>query len=70
MCDQDHINRNDAALRFARIRQEWEEAACDQDLDDVKGSVGLLLNDVEEAVGFEPGEIRKVILSKFCSEVN
>ncbi len=61
MCNEDHINKSEAAIRLARIRQGWEESAYGQNLDDVKGSVGLLLNDVEVAIGFEPGEIREII---------
>lgn len=61
MCDKEHINRIDAGHRLAKIRRGWEEAARGQDLDNVKGSVGLLLNDVEEAIGFDPDEIREMI---------
>ena len=61
MCDKEHINKNDVAHCLAKIRRGWEEADCSQDLDNVKGSVGLLLNDVEEVIGFDPDEIRETI---------
>jgi hypothetical protein len=33
------------------IRQEWEEAADGQPLEEVYGSVGLLLNDIAQSIG-------------------
>jgi len=64
MCDKEYIDRLTAARCLAKIRLGWEEAVCSQDLDDVKGSVGLLLNDVEEAIGFEPGEISELVFQE------
>ena len=61
MCDKEHIDRLEASHRLAKIRHGWEEADCSQDLDNVKGSVDLLLNDVEEVIGFDPDEIRETI---------
>ncbi len=49
MCDKEHINRIETAHRLAKIRRGWEVAVCGQNLDDVKDSVYLMLNDVEEA---------------------
>ncbi len=60
MYGKDHINKLDAAHRLAQIWRGWEEAAYGQDLDHVKCPVGLLLNDVEEATSFEPGEISEI----------
>lgn len=61
MCEKGQANKMEVDHHLAKFREEWEEAACGQDFDDGKWSVDLLLIDVEEATGFEPGEIRKVI---------
>jgi len=46
---------------LTRIRQEWEEAAGGMSLDEVQGSIGLMLVDVVHALGLLPGEVVQVL---------
>jgi len=63
-----YLDRVDAAQGLAKIRKEWEEAAGEQDLEKVKGSVGLLLEDTESAIGFIPGEIQELVSQEIVAE--
>ena len=47
------LERQQVIAALDTIRKEWEEAANGQPLDEVYGSVGLLLNDISTAIGIE-----------------
>ena len=47
------LERRQVIAALDTIRQEWKEAANGQPLEEVYGSVGLLLNDIEAAIGLE-----------------
>ena len=49
----EYLERQQVIAALNTIRQEWEEAADGQPLDEVYGSVGLLLNDIADAIGLE-----------------
>jgi len=53
MLQTDNMERQQAIAALDTIRQEWEEAANGQPLEEVYGSVGLLLNDISAAIGLE-----------------
>ena len=46
---------------LANLRREWQEAANGESLAEVKGSVGLLLDDVCDSIGLD-GEERDHVL--------
>ena len=48
-----YLGWKEAQAALDNIRQEWEEAAEGQPLEEIYGSVGLLLNDISVAIGLE-----------------
>jgi hypothetical protein len=57
----DHLNRAQVIMVLGNIREEWEEAANGKNPIELKGSVGLLLNDVVNAIGLEPDEKASIL---------
>lgn len=54
------LDRDMAIEGLTRIRQEWEEASGGLPLEDVQGSIGLILVDVINALGLLPEEAAQV----------
>jgi hypothetical protein len=68
----DHLKRAQVIMVLRIIREEWEEAANGMNPIEVKGSVGLLLNDVVNAIGLEPDEKASILgprLSKDLKQI-
>ena len=55
------LDRDQAIDGLARIRQEWQEAANGKPLAEIRGNVGLLLEDVANAMGLLPEEVAKIL---------
>ncbi len=55
------LDRDQAIDGLAQLRQEWQEAANGKPLTEMQGNVGLMLEDVANAVGLLPEEIAKVL---------
>ena len=55
---------------ISRIREEWEEVAEGESLVDVKGSVGMLLAEIAEALGLSPEEQRAALGAKLFEDVS
>lgn len=55
------LDRDQAIEGLARIRQEWQEASNGKPLSEMRGNVGLLLDDVVNAMGLLPDEAARVM---------
>ncbi len=51
MWQTEFLERQQVIAALNTIRQEWEQAADGQPLEEMYGSVGLLLNDIAQAIG-------------------
>jgi hypothetical protein len=63
------LKRAQVIMVLKSIREEWEEAANGQNPIELKGSVGLLLNDVVDAIGFRPDERAAILGARLVNEV-
>ncbi len=54
---------------LARVRAEWEEAAGEDSLIEMQGSVGLLLADIARALGLSPVEQIEALGSEMVEEL-
>lgn len=55
------LDRDMAIEGLTNIRQEWEEASGGVPLEEVQGSIGLLLVDIINALGLLPEEAGQVL---------
>ena len=56
------IERKFVVSQIKKLRQEWQDAVGKQaDLDHVRGSVGLILADICNGLGFTPQERIEVL---------
>jgi len=55
------LDRDMAIEGLTRICQEWEKASGGSPLEEVEGSIGLLLTDVVNALGLLPEEVAQVL---------
>jgi len=62
------LDRDQAIDGLARIRQEWQEAANGTPLAEMRGNIGLILEDVANAVGLLPEEVAKVLGSEAITD--
>ena len=62
------LDRDRAIDGLARIRQEWQEAANGMPLADMRGNVGLMLEDVVNAMGLLPEEAARVLGSEAVTD--
>jgi hypothetical protein len=62
-------NRLQLVESLAEFRKEWQEVAESESLINVQASVGLLLTDVLERLGFQPQEQHIVLGAKLYKEI-
>ena len=63
------LNRAQVIMMLRSIREEWETACNGLSPIEVKASAGLLLNDVVNAIGFEPAEKAAILGASLVHEV-
>lgn len=51
------LNRQDVINALETIKQEWIKAADGQPLDQIEGSIGLLLDDIVRMIDIHPEEM-------------